>query len=93
MLVGTVIAAWNGWRGSIYRLAVLPGWRRRGLASALVADGVHRLLRRGARRIDAFVVAGDPLAMAFWTGMGASRWVPDPLPKARFILIPDPPPS
>jgi len=31
-VVGTLIAAWDGWRGNLYRLAVLPSWRRRGIA-------------------------------------------------------------
>ena len=31
-LVGTVIAAWDGWRGTMYRLAVLPALRRQGIA-------------------------------------------------------------
>ena len=26
-IVGTVIAAWDGWRGNMYRLAVDPRWR------------------------------------------------------------------
>ena len=30
-LVGTVIGAWDGWRGNFYRLAVLPEHRRRGI--------------------------------------------------------------
>ncbi|MET0921216.1 MAG: GNAT family N-acetyltransferase, partial [Acidimicrobiia bacterium] len=30
-VVGSVIAAWDGWRGSIYRLVVAPDVRRRQL--------------------------------------------------------------
>jgi ribosomal protein S18 acetylase RimI-like enzyme len=30
-IVGSVIAAWDGWRGSIYRLVVAPELRRQGL--------------------------------------------------------------
>src|SRR3972149_5859443 len=33
-LVGTVIGGWDGWRGSIYRLAVLPAYRRGGIGGA-----------------------------------------------------------
>jgi len=43
-LVGTVIGGWDGWRGNIYRVAVSPAYRRRGLARALVAEA-DRLLR------------------------------------------------
>jgi hypothetical protein len=28
-IVGSIIAAWDGWRGSLYRLVVLPSHRRR----------------------------------------------------------------
>jgi ribosomal protein S18 acetylase RimI-like enzyme len=31
LVVGSVIAAWDGWRGSIYRLLVAPSHRRQGL--------------------------------------------------------------
>jgi hypothetical protein len=29
-IVGSVIAAWDGWRGSVYRLVVAPSHRRQG---------------------------------------------------------------
>src|SRR4051794_16180165 len=34
-VVGTVVAGWDGWRGHLYRLAVRPDRRRRGVAGAL----------------------------------------------------------
>jgi ribosomal protein S18 acetylase RimI-like enzyme len=33
VLAGSLIAAWDGWRGSFYRLAVSPEHRRKGLAT------------------------------------------------------------
>ena len=42
-IVGTVVAAWDGWRGRIYRLAVEPAARGRGLGRALVAAAERRL--------------------------------------------------
>lgn len=36
-IVGSLIAAWGGWRGSMYRLAVHPTSRRQGIASRLMA--------------------------------------------------------
>ena len=35
-LLGTLIAAWDGWRGNMYRLVVLREHRRRGIGLALV---------------------------------------------------------
>jgi ribosomal protein S18 acetylase RimI-like enzyme len=52
-LVATVIGAWDGWRGNIYRLAVLPAYRRRGIARAPVAEADRMLRQMGARRISA----------------------------------------
>jgi ribosomal protein S18 acetylase RimI-like enzyme len=65
-LVGTVIAGWDGWRGGIYRLAVLPDCRRRGVARTLVADAERRLVARGARRLSAMVARDEPQAVGFW---------------------------
>jgi ribosomal protein S18 acetylase RimI-like enzyme len=69
-LIGSLIAAWNGWRGSLYRLAVAPEHRRGGLATALVREGENRLRERGAMRLDAIVTADDDAAMGFWRSAG-----------------------
>ncbi len=42
-IVGSIIGTFDGWRGNIYRLAVLPAYRRRGVARALVAEVEKRL--------------------------------------------------
>jgi len=70
-VVGSVICAWDGWRGSVYRLAVAPTHRRRGLGRRLVAEAETRLAARGARRLQAVVVDGDDRATGFWR---ASTW-------------------
>ena len=70
-IVGSVIAGWDGWRGSIYRLAVGPGQRRRGLGQALLRAAEDRLAELGARRLHAIVVESNDPAVAFWT---ASDW-------------------
>jgi ribosomal protein S18 acetylase RimI-like enzyme len=69
-VIGTVIAAWNGWRGSLYRLAVDPDHRRAGVATRLVHDAERRLRQRGAIRIDAIVSDDDGAARRFWTAAG-----------------------
>jgi ribosomal protein S18 acetylase RimI-like enzyme len=72
-VVGSLIAAWNGWRGSFYRLAVHPEHRRSGLATRLVREGERRLRDRGAVRLDAIVTADEVGVMSFWIAVGYER--------------------
>ena len=77
-VVGTLIATWDGWRGNMYRLAVAPSFRRRGIAARLVGHGERRLLELGCRRVQALVVDTDTRADAFWTGVD---YIPDSLQR------------
>jgi ribosomal protein S18 acetylase RimI-like enzyme len=69
-VVGVVIATWDGWRGHLYRLAVLPEERRRGIGLALVREGERRLRSRGARKVIAPVGRGDERAEGLWAAAG-----------------------
>jgi ribosomal protein S18 acetylase RimI-like enzyme len=69
-IVGVLIAAWDGWRGNLYRLAVLPDARRRGVARALVEAGHAHLRAQGARRVTAVVGADEDAALALWRAVG-----------------------
>jgi ribosomal protein S18 acetylase RimI-like enzyme len=79
-IVGTLIAGWDGWRGNMYRLAVLPHVRRRGVATSLVAEGERRLRAAGCRRVSALVVAVDAHAVDFWTEVGYVHY-----PMQRYV--------
>jgi ribosomal protein S18 acetylase RimI-like enzyme len=72
-VVGAVIAAFDGWRGNFYRLAVAPAWRRRGIARQLVEAGEASLRARGAPRVTALVAFDDEAAGAFWEAVGYPR--------------------
>jgi len=72
-LVGTMIAAWDGWRGNLYRLAVLPAYRRRGIARQLVGEGERLLADKGAARVSALVFAEHAPAVALWLAVGYHR--------------------
>jgi ribosomal protein S18 acetylase RimI-like enzyme len=77
-LAGTVIGGWDGWRGNIYRLAVAPEYRRRGVASALMREVDAALLAMGARRITALVERDHPWAVGFWNALERAGYRYDP---------------
>lgn len=68
-LVGSILGGWDNWRGHIYRLAVHPDFRRRGLARALTAEIEHRLRARGARRIYALAATKQEMGVKFWESL------------------------
>ncbi len=70
VIVGSVIAGWDGWRGSVYRLAVSPSHRGAGLGTALLAEAERRLTDQGAVRLQAIVDDEDPGAVGFWRSTG-----------------------
>lgn len=70
VVAGSLIAAWDGWRGSFYRLAVSPEHRRKGLGTMLLREGERRLRARGAVRLTAIVADDVPTAMSFWQAAG-----------------------
>ncbi len=73
-VVGTVIAGWDGWRGNIYRLAVLPEYRRRGIARELVQRAEEALREKGAARISALVEHEHPWAVGFWDALAEAGY-------------------
>jgi ribosomal protein S18 acetylase RimI-like enzyme len=69
-LVGALIAAWDGWRGNMYRLAVRNDCRRQGIGLKLTRAGEDYLRSCGARRITALVAYDDDDAGGFWDSAG-----------------------
>ncbi len=82
-LVGTLIGAWDGWRANMYRLAVHPDYRRRGIATELIRRVEELLLRLGATRVYALALIDSPEAGPFWSALGyAPNNEIDPLAKS-----------
>src|SRR5437764_12344161 len=69
-IIGSLIAAWDGWRGSMYRLAVLEPYRRQGIATRLVELAHARLFAAGARRVTALVAHDEDEATGLWLSAG-----------------------
>lgn len=69
-IAGSLIAAFDGWRGNMYRLAVHPDQRRRGIATALVDEAERRLGAQGCRRVSALVMGEHDHATEFWRAAG-----------------------
>jgi ribosomal protein S18 acetylase RimI-like enzyme len=80
-IVGSLIAGWDGWRCHLYRLAVDPRCRRRGIARSLIAAAEDGFREAGAGRADAMVLDENDSARRAWEQLGYrrqaqwSRWV------------------
>jgi ribosomal protein S18 acetylase RimI-like enzyme len=80
-IVGTIVAGWDGWRGALYRLAVQPSYRRRGIATRLVAAAEQLLREQGVRRMHLIASrAGGETAESFWI---SARY--EPTDQVRFV--------
>jgi len=73
LLVGTLIVSYDGWRGNMYRLAVLPAFQRLGIATSLVKEAESWLDSLGCKKITALVVGDHNRATGFWEASGYSH--------------------
>jgi N-acetylglutamate synthase len=73
-IVGTVMGAWDGWRGWIYKLAVTRSLRRSGLGSRLIEEITKRLNESGAGIVRAIVKKNNAPSLSLFAKMGYVRW-------------------
>ncbi len=69
-LVGVIIAGNDGRRGYIYHTAVNPGFRRKGIAKALVNAALEALHDLGITKTALVVFDRNSDGNAFWESMG-----------------------
>jgi ribosomal protein S18 acetylase RimI-like enzyme len=54
-LVGAVMGAYDGRRGWVYHLAILPDYHGRGFGASLLAELEARLHRKGCRKVNLLI--------------------------------------
>lgn len=69
-IVASVIGAWDGRRGWIYHLGVLPSYQRKGIASKLVREVERRMKERGVVKVNASVYRWNRRSIAFFRKSG-----------------------
>ena len=72
-IIGTVMVGYDGHRGWINYLGCHPDHRRRGVATALMAEGQRLLLERGCPKINLQVRGGNEPAQRFYESLGYSN--------------------
>jgi ribosomal protein S18 acetylase RimI-like enzyme len=69
-IVGVIIGAWDGRRGWLHHLAVEPGFRRQGIATALIQQVESRLRAKGCLKVNLLVVADNLAARRLYAELG-----------------------
>lgn len=69
-VVGTAMGGYDGHRGWIYSVAVAPGYRRRGIASALIRRLEADLLERGCLKVNLQVRVANVQAISLYEELG-----------------------
>lgn len=69
-VVGSIMAGYDGHRGWLYSLAVLPECRKMGVGSALVAEAERALTALGCMKINLQIMQGNESVQAFYASLG-----------------------
>lgn len=70
LVVGTVMAGYDGHRGWIYSVAVAPSHRRRGVGSRLVCVAEKSLTGKGCMKINLQILEGNESVAGFYASLG-----------------------
>ncbi len=71
--IGTIIAGHDGRRGYIYHTAVLPEFRKCGIATELLARSIDSLKKQGIAKVALVVFSDNETGNAFWEKQGFTK--------------------
>ncbi len=69
-LIATIMSGYDGHRGWIYSLAVLPEYQKQGIGSALLAFAEEKLLELGCVKINLQIMADNDAVEQFYLANG-----------------------
>ena len=69
-IVGVVIGAWDGRRGWINHLAIKPNRQREGIGKSLLNELETRLIRKGAKKVNAQIYRWNTKSIQFFKEIG-----------------------
>lgn len=72
-IIGAVLVGHDGRRGFLHHMAVLPQYRRHGVARRMAQAALEGLNREGIDKTHIFVFSDNQAGQAFWSSMGFLR--------------------
>lgn len=72
-VIGSIMAGYDGHRGWLYALAVLPGHRNKGIGSSLVSEAERALTALGCMKINLQINQSNESVPAFYASLGYSK--------------------
>lgn len=72
-IVGTVLAGHDGRRGFIHHMAVMPEYRRNGIAKAMATKAVEKLAEQGIVKTHIFTYCDNSAGQGFWGSIGFEK--------------------
>jgi ribosomal protein S18 acetylase RimI-like enzyme len=69
-IIGTLLGGWDGRRGWIHHLGVIPSQQRSGVATKLVKEVERRMKRKGVVKVNALVYESNNRSLKFFEKMG-----------------------
>ena len=73
LVVGTVMAGYDGHRGWLYSVAVSPSYHRQGIGSRLVSAAETALISLGCVKINLQILEGNQRVIEFYASLGYSE--------------------